>query len=227
MRPRTLEEVAGQAHILGPGKLLRRVIEADRLTNIILFGPPGCGKTTLAEVIARTTQRKFVRCSGVVSNVAEIRQVCDRARNELGGMGTILFIDEIHRFNKAQQDVLLPYVEDGTVVLIGATTHNPSMFVNTPLTSRSLVFQLKPLAPADVAALLDRALADPEPSRPRTWPPFSTARSPIPNAATARCPLRSTPTRGSSSPKSATATDATRSRPSKWPYAPPPPLPTA
>ena len=162
MRPRTLEEVAGQAHILGPGKLLRRVIEADRLTNIILFGPPGCGKTTLAEVIARTTQRKFVRCSGVVSNVAEIRQVCDRARNELGGMGTILFVDEIHRFNKAQQDVLLPYVEDGTVVLIGATTHNPSMFVNTPLTSRSLVFQLKPLAPADVAALLDRALADPE-----------------------------------------------------------------
>ena len=136
MRPRTLEEVAGQAHILGPGKLLRRVIEADRLTNIILFGPPGCGKTTLAEVIAHTTQRKFVRCSGVVSNVADIRQVCDHARNELGGMGTILFVDEIHRFNKAQQDVLLPYVEDGTVVLIGATTHNPSMFVNTPLTSR-------------------------------------------------------------------------------------------
>ena len=162
MRPRTLEEVAGQEHILGPGKLLRRVIEADRLTNIILFGPPGCGKTTLAEVIARTTQRNFVRCSGVVSNVADIRQVCDRARNELGGMGTILFIDEIHRFNKAQQDVLLPYVEDGTVVLIGATTHNPSMFVNTPLTSRSLVFQLKPLAPNDVAALLDRALADPD-----------------------------------------------------------------
>ena len=162
MRPRTLEEVAGQAHILGPGKLLRRVIEADRLTNIILFGPPGCGKTTLAEVIAKTTRRNFVRCSGVVSNVAEIRKVCDRARNELGGMGTILFIDEIHRFNKAQQDVLLPYVEDGTVVLIGATTHNPSMFVNTPLTSRSLVFELKPLAPADVAALLDRALADPD-----------------------------------------------------------------
>ena len=162
MRPRTLEEVAGPAHILGPGTLLRRVIEADRLTNIILFGPPGCGKTTLAEVIAKTTRRNFVRCSGVVSNVAEIRKVCDRARNELGGMGTILFIDEIHRFNKAQQDVLLPYVEDGTVVLIGATTHNPSMFVNTPLTSRSLVFELKPLAPADVAALLDRALADPD-----------------------------------------------------------------
>ena len=162
MRPRTLGEVAGQEHILGPGKLLRRVIEADRLTNIILFGPPGCGKTTLAEVIAKTTERNFVRCSGVISNVAEIRKVCERARTELGGMGTILFVDEIHRFNKAQQDVLLPYVEDGTVVLIGATTHNPSMFVNTPLTSRSLVFQLHPLSPADVSALLDRALADKE-----------------------------------------------------------------
>ena len=162
MRPRTLGEVAGQEHILGPGKLLRRVIEADRLTNIILFGPPGCGKTTLAEVIAKATERNFVRCSGVISNVAEIRKVCESARTELGGMGTILFVDEIHRFNKAQQDVLLPYVEDGTVVLIGATTHNPSMFVNTPLTSRSLVFQLHPLSPADVSALLDRALADKE-----------------------------------------------------------------
>lgn len=162
MRPRTLGEVVGQSHILGPGKLLRRVIEADRLTNIILYGPPGCGKTTLAEVIARTTERNFVRCSGVVSNVAEIRKVCDRARTELGGMGTILFVDEIHRFNKSQQDVLLPYVEDGTVVLIGATTHNPSMFVNTPLTSRSLVFELRPLLPDETATLLDRALADKE-----------------------------------------------------------------
>lgn len=162
MRPRTLEEVVGQSHVLGPGRLLRRVIEADRLTNIILYGPPGCGKTTLAEVIARTTERNFVRCSGVVSNVAEIRKVCDRARTELGGMGTILFVDEIHRFNKSQQDVLLPYVEDGTVVLIGATTHNPSMFVNTPLTSRSLVFELRPLSPAETATLLDRALADSE-----------------------------------------------------------------
>lgn len=162
MRPRTLGEVVGQSHILGLGKLLRRVIEADRLTNIILYGPPGCGKTTLAEVIARTTERNFVRCSGVVSNVAEIRKVCDRARTELGGMGTILFVDEIHRFNKSQQDVLLPYVEDGTVVLIGATTHNPSMFVNTPLTSRSLVFELRPLSPDETATLLDRALADKE-----------------------------------------------------------------
>ena len=162
MRPRTLEEVVGQRHILGEGKLLRRVIEADRLTNIILFGPPGCGKTTLAEVIAKSTQRAFVRCSGVISNVAEIRKVCERARSELGGMGTILFVDEIHRFSKSQQDVLLPYVEDGTVVLIGATTHNPSMFVNTPLTSRSLVFELKPLTPAETCTLLDRALADKE-----------------------------------------------------------------
>ncbi len=162
MRPRNIDEVVGQSHILGEGKLLRRVIEADRLTNIILYGPPGCGKTTIAEVIAKTTQRAFVRCSGVVSNVAEIRKVCERARQELGGTGTILFVDEIHRFNKSQQDVLLPYVEDGSVVLIGATTHNPSMFVNTPLTSRSLVFELKPLTPDETSALLDHALADPE-----------------------------------------------------------------
>ena len=160
MRPRTIDEVVGQDHILGAGKLLRRVIEADRLTNVILYGPPGCGKTTLAEVIAKATRRNFVRCSGVVSNVAEIRKVCDRARNELGGPGTILFVDEIHRFNKSQQDVLLPYVEDGTVVLVGATTHNPSMFINTPLTSRSLVFKLKPLSPEAVEELLDRACSD-------------------------------------------------------------------
>ena len=162
MRPRTIDEVVGQEHILGEGKLLRRVIEADRLTNIILYGPPGCGKTTLAEVIARSTKRNFVRASGVVSNVAEIRKICDRAMNELGGMGTILFVDEIHRFNKSQQDVLLPYVENGTVILIGATTHNPNFFINTPLTSRSLVFELKGLSPDDIAKLLDRALNDEE-----------------------------------------------------------------
>lgn len=162
MRPQAIDEVVGQEHILGPGKLLRRVIEADRLTNVIFYGPPGCGKTTLAEVIARTTRRNFVRASGVVSNVADIRNICDRARNELGGRGTILFIDEIHRFNKSQQDVLLPYVEDGTVILIGATTHNPNFFINTPLTSRSLVFELHSLAPDDIAKLLDRALADAE-----------------------------------------------------------------
>ena len=160
MRPETLSDVVGQDHILGPGKLLRRVIEADRLTNVIFYGPPGCGKTTLAEVIAKTTKRNFVRASGVVSNVADIRAICNRARNELGGEGTILFIDEIHRFNKSQQDVLLPYVEDGTVVLIGATTHNPNFFIHTPLTSRSLVFELTALSPEAIAKLLDRALSD-------------------------------------------------------------------
>ena len=153
MRPQTLSEVVGQDHILGPGKLLRRVIEADRLTNVIFYGPPGCGKTTLAEVIAKTTQRNFVRASGVTSNVADIRSICNRAKTELGGEGTILFIDELHRFSKSQQDVLLPYVEDGTVVLIGATTHNPNFFINTPLTSRSLVFELKPLSPDAIAVL--------------------------------------------------------------------------
>ena len=162
MRPRSLGEIAGQEHILGEGRLLRRVIEADRLTSIILYGPPGCGKTTIAEVIASTTSRRFVRISGVTGNVAEIRKICDRAREELGGEGTILFVDEIHHFNKSQQDVLLPYVEDGTVILVGATTHNPSMFVNTPLTSRSLVFELKPLSPAHISELVDRALSDAE-----------------------------------------------------------------
>lgn len=162
MRPQTIEEVVGQDHILGPGKLLRRVIEADRLTNVIFYGPPGCGKTSLAEVIARTTKRNFVRLSGVLSGVGDIRTICTRARDELGGHGTILFIDEIHRFNKSQQDVLLPYVEDGTVVLVGATTHNPNFFINTPLTSRSLVFELRPLTVQAIESLLDRALADKE-----------------------------------------------------------------
>ena len=162
MRPTTINEVVGQQHILGEGKLLRRVIEADRLTNVIFYGPPGCGKTTLAEVIAKTTKRNFVRLSGVLSGVADIRSICDRARNELGGKGTILFIDEIHRFNKSQQDVLLPFVEDGTVVLIGAKTHNPNFFINTPLTSRSLVFELKPLTPDEISLVLKRALSDKE-----------------------------------------------------------------
>ena len=153
MRPRTIEEVVGQSHILAEGKLLRRVIEADRLANIILYGPPGCGKTSIAEVVAKTTKRNFVRLSGVISGVADIRRICDKARNELGGRGSILFIDEIHRFNKSQQDVLLPYIEDGTVVLIGATTHNPNFFINSPLTSRSLVFELHPVSADDIAIL--------------------------------------------------------------------------
>jgi len=160
MRPETLEEVVGQEHILGPGKLLRRVIEADRLTNLIFYGPPGCGKTTLAEVIAHVTKRRFERTSGVLSNVATLRTICEAAKLFKDGPGTVLFIDEIHRFNKSQQDVLLPYVENGTVTLIGATTHNPNIFVNSPLTSRSLVFELHPLNEASIAQLVQRALAD-------------------------------------------------------------------
>jgi len=160
MRPQYLEDVLGQDHILGPGKLLRRVIEADRLTNIILYGPPGCGKTTLAEVIARVTKRRFERTSGVLSNVATLRTLCEGAKIYKHAAGTILFVDEIHRFNKSQQDVLLPYIEDGTVTLIGATTHNPNIFVNSPLTSRSLVFELRPLDEQSVIELVRRALAD-------------------------------------------------------------------
>ncbi len=162
MRPRCMDDIVGQQHIIGQGKLLRRVIDADRLSSIILYGPPGCGKTSIAEVIALSTKRHFQRASGVLSNVATLRGILETARKMSTGRGTILFIDEIHRFNKAQQDVLLPYVEDGSITLIGATTHNPQMFVNTPLTSRSLVFELKPVSEAEITTLLRRALADAE-----------------------------------------------------------------
>ena len=164
MRPRTLEDIAGQDHILGPGKLLRRAIEADRISSIILYGPPGCGKTSLADVIARTTKRAFDRSSGVLSNVAGLRQSLEAAKQRrlVSKRETILFIDEIHRFNKAQQDVLLPYVEEGAVTLIGATTHNPFFFINNPLVSRSQIFQLEPLGEAAIRTLLKRALASPE-----------------------------------------------------------------
>ena len=163
MRPECLDEIAGQQHILGPGKLLRRAIEADRLDSLILYGPPGCGKTSLAEVIARATQRKFARASGILGNVAELRKILETARNQRlqAGQETVLFIDEIHRFNKAQQDVLLPYVEEGDVTLIGATTHNPFFFINSPLVSRSRVFQLEPVPPDAIVALLRRSLSDP------------------------------------------------------------------
>ena len=162
MRPRTLDEVGGQKHVLGPGMPLRRLIEADRLGSIILYGPPGCGKTSLAEVIARATRRRFERASGVVSNVAGLRAILEKAhdRKRHQGEETILFIDEIHRFNKSQQDVLLPWVEEGHITLIGATTHNPFFFINSPLTSRSQVFQLESLTEEDILGLLRRALED-------------------------------------------------------------------
>ena len=164
MRPRDLTEFAGQSHILAPGQLLRRAIEADRIQSLIFYGPPGTGKTTLAQIIARQTRSRFERLSGVESNVAEMRRVLSAAANRLQNTGqpTILFIDEIHRFNKAQQDVLLPDVESGVVRLIGATTHNPFFFVNSPLVSRSQIFELRPLSEEELFQVLHRALADPE-----------------------------------------------------------------
>jgi putative ATPase len=164
MRPRTLDEFVGQEHILGPGKLLRRAIEADRLPSVILSGPPGTGKTTLAHVIADMTHAKFERLSGVESNVAEMRKVVASAANRLRSAGrkTILFVDEIHHFNKAQQDILLPDVESGNLRLIGATTYNPFFYVNSALVSRSQVFQLEPLKVPQLEELIDRALADKE-----------------------------------------------------------------
>src|SRR5271154_2425558 len=164
MRPRNLDEYAGQTHILGKGQLLRRAIEADRIQSLIFYGPPGTGKTSLAQIIARQTKSKFERLSGVESNVADMRRVLASAANRLDntGQSTILFIDEIHRFNKSQQDVLLPDVESGVVKLIGATTHNPFFFVNSPLVSRSQIFELQPLDEEDLLKLLRRSLADAE-----------------------------------------------------------------
>ncbi len=163
MRPQMLADIAGQDHILGPGKLLRRAIESDRLGSLILYGPPGCGKTSLAEVIARSTRRHFEKTSGVLANVAALRDLLQTAfeRRRRDGRDTLLFIDEIHHFTKSQQDILLPYVEDGAVILIGATTHNPFFFVNSPLTSRSQIFELLPLSEEAIVGLLRRALTDP------------------------------------------------------------------
>ncbi len=164
MRPRSLDEYLGQQHILGSGKLLRRAIESDRLTSIIFYGPPGSGKTSLAQIIAATTKSHFERLSGVESSVTDIRRVAASAgfRRRSNGGRTILFVDEIHRFNKAQQDVLLPDVESGNLRLIGATTHNPFFYVNSPLISRSQVFQLEPLSQEDLVQVMDRALSDSE-----------------------------------------------------------------
>ncbi len=164
MRPRTLEEMVGQQHILGPGKLLYRAIRADRLGSILLYGPPGTGKTTLARVIANTTRAEFHQVNATVAGKKELEEVVSAAKYALATSfrRTILFIDEIHRFNRGQQDYLLPFVEDGTVILIGATTENPFFEVNGALLSRSRIFELKPLSPEDLLTLMDRALQDEE-----------------------------------------------------------------
>ena len=162
MRPRTLAEFAGQQHFLGEGKLLRRLIKADRLTALLFYGPPGTGKTTLAHLLARETRARFRQLNAVTSGVKELRAVLDEARDALSAAGTrtLLFIDEIHRFNKSQQDALLPDVEEGGVILVGATTSNPFFAVNDALVSRSRVFEFQPLSVDDVKQLLRRAIAD-------------------------------------------------------------------
>jgi putative ATPase len=163
MRPRTLDEFVGQEDAVGPGSMLRGVLEHGRLPSIILWGPPGCGKTTLARILAGGVEAEFIAVSAVSSGVADLRKVVAEAQaRRAGGRRTVLFIDEIHRFNKAQQDVILPYVEDGTVTLIGATTENPSFEVIAPLLSRARVIRLKQLGPEQLSAVLDRALDDDE-----------------------------------------------------------------
>jgi len=162
MRPTTLDEFVGQQHFLGEGKLLTRLLAADRLGSVIFYGPPGTGKTTLARLLATASRRKFRQLSAVTSGVKDLREVLDAARDELasGGSRTLLFIDEIHRFNKAQQDALLPDVEEGIVTLVGATTSNPFFAVISALVSRSQIFEFQPLSPDEIKALLRRALAD-------------------------------------------------------------------
>ena len=163
MRPTTLDEVVGQEHIIGPGKLLYRAIKADKLGSVIFYGPPGTGKTTLARVIANTTSAEFTQLNATTAGKKDMEEVVKEAQQRIGmyGKKTILFVDEIHRFNKGQQDYLLPFVEDGTLVLIGATTENPYFEVNGALLSRCRVFVLQGLSPEDLAKLLARALKDP------------------------------------------------------------------
>src|SRR5256714_11255258 len=164
MRPRTLDEFVGQQHFLGPGKLLRRMLEADRLSSVLLYGPPGTGKTTLAQIIANSTKSHFEQVNAAAIGVKEVRQILDAAKDRLGhsGQRTVLFLDEIHRFNRAQQDILLPDVENGQILLIGATTENPFFAVNSPLVSRSQIFQFAALSEDDIRAVVRRALADRE-----------------------------------------------------------------
>ena len=164
IRPMTLDEVVGQQHIVGKDKLLYRAIQADKLSSIIFYGPPGTGKTTLARVIANTTSAEFTQINATVAGKKDMEAVIGQAKNAGGmyGRKTILFIDEIHRFNKGQQDYLLPFVEDGTIILIGATTENPYFEVNGALISRSVIFELKPLSREDIRALIERAVYDKE-----------------------------------------------------------------
>ena len=164
MRPRTLDEFAGQQHFLGPGKLLRRMLEADRLTSVIFYGPPGTGKTTLASLIASYTKSHFESVNAAAVGVKEVRQILDAAKERLANSGqrTVLFLDEIHRFNRAQQDILLPDVEAGLILLVGATTENPFFAVNSPLISRSQIFQFSPISEDDIRKLVRRAIDDTE-----------------------------------------------------------------
>jgi putative ATPase len=164
MRPRNLDEVVGQAHVLGPRRALRALIESGDLSSIVLWGPAGSGKTTLAHVVSRSTNAYFEPMSAVTAGVADVRKAINAAKDRLAQQGrrTVLFLDEIHRFNKAQQDALLPAVENGWIVLVGATTENPSFEVNSPLMSRSLLFRLEALGEEDVLEVLRRALKDPD-----------------------------------------------------------------
>src|SRR6185503_4960115 len=164
MRPRTIDEIVGQPSLLARGKPLREAIESDRMPSIILWGPPGSGKTTIASVVAHRTKTEFVPFSAVLGGVAELREIVEQARERRSfqGRGTTLFVDEIHRFNKGQQDAFLPHLETGTIVLIGATTENPSFAVNAALLSRCRVFRLETLTDADLAQVLERALTDGE-----------------------------------------------------------------
>src|SRR5436190_14645709 len=164
MRPRTLDEFVGQEHFLGKGKLLRRMLEADRLTSVIFYGPPGTGKTTLASLIAQYTKSHFEQMNAAGVGVKEVRAIIDSAKERLasGGARTVLFLDEIHRFNRAQQDILLPDVEAGLILLVGATTENPFFAVNSPLVSRSQIFQFAPISEEDIKALIRRAVSDAE-----------------------------------------------------------------
>src|SRR4051794_27963875 len=161
MRPRVLDEILGQEHLLAPGRALRRALEADRVPSMVLWGPPGSGKTTLADVIARRTQSRFIAMSAVTAGVADLRKAVEQAR-ATPNVRTILFIDEIHRFNKNQQDAVLPHVENGTVTMIGATTENPSFEVNSALLSRVRVFVLRSLSDDDIERITRLALADGE-----------------------------------------------------------------